>query len=144
MSQQNPPPDDDVIPLDDADDTPIALTPKPAKAPAPAPAAAPDEDEPISLVETASTGQVRQATRLGEQIRGQLDFSRSLNAPGTGAIRCRIFHSKISDTSLKSLEDQINEWLDANPDVEVKHVGHNIGSMQGKVTEDNLVVTVWF
>ena len=136
MSQQNLPPDDD--------DAPISLTPEPAKAPAPTSAAEADEDEPISLVESTSTGQVRQATRLGEQIRGQKDLSRSLNVTGTGAIRCRVFHSKISDTSLKGLEDQINDWLDANPDIEVKHVGHNIGSMQGKVTEDNLVVTVWF
>ena len=129
-------PDDTPVPLGGGDDEPISLT---EKAP---PKPKPEDDEPISLVGEVS-GQVRQSTALGEQIRDRKDYQRLLNVTGTGATRCRIFHSKIADTSLTGMEDQINAWLDSE-DIEIKHVGHNIGTLQGKLAEENLIVTVWY
>ena len=134
MSDPNAP-DEAAIPLDDGDE-PISLTGE-----APAPAAA-EDDEPISLVGEVS-GQVRQSTALGEQVRAHKDYQRPLNLNGAGATRCRIFHSKIADTSLAGMEEQINAWLDSE-DVEVKSVGHNIGTLQGKLAEENLIVTIWY
>ncbi|MHC4985348.1 MAG: hypothetical protein ACYTFO_04245 [Planctomycetota bacterium] len=134
-------PDEAAIPLDGGDDEPIRLTAD-APPPPPPPRPADDEDEPISLVGEVS-GQVRQSTALGEQVRAHKDYQRSLNLNGAGATRCRIFHSKIADTSLAGLEEQINNWLDSE-DVEVKSVGHNIGTLQGKLAEENLIVTVWY
>jgi len=133
MSDPNAP-DEAPIPLDD--DEPISLTGE-----APSPAAA-EDDEPISLVGEVS-GQVKQSTTLGEQVRSHKEFRWALNLTGAGATRCRIFHSKIADTSLAGLEDQINAWLDSD-DIEVKQVGHNIGTLQGKLAEENLIVTIWY
>ena len=120
------------------DEAPISLT---GNAPAKR-KPAPEDDEPISLVGEVS-GQVRQSTALGEQVRDHKQFQRSLNLTGAGATRCRIFHSKIADTSLAGMEDQINAWLDSEH-VEVKQVGHNIGTLQGKLAEENLIVTIWY
>jgi hypothetical protein len=102
------------------------------------------DDEPIGLVESNSTGesQVRQFARLGEKT-GTKEFRRPLNLTGNGATRCRVFHSKISDASLKVLEQQINEWADSE-ELEIKQVSQTIGTLQGKSAEENLIVTVWY
>ena len=134
MSEPNRPDDDAVIPLDTGDE-PVSLTPD-------APSAPDDDDEPISLVGEVS-GQVKQSATLGEQLKGKADYKRPLNLTGAGATRCRIFHCKIAETSLTSMEEQINAWLDSE-EVEVKQVGHNIGTLQGKLAEENLIVTIWF
>lgn len=104
------------------------------------------EAEPISLVDSDSEGgasQVRRLAGLDERMKGIKEFRRPVNLTGTGATRCRVFHTKISATSLKGMEDQINEWLDSE-EIEVKHVGHNIGMLQGKSAEENLIVTIWY
>jgi len=36
-----------------------------------------------------------------------------------------------------------NEWLDSD-DIDVKEVGHLIGTMHGKIDEDNIIVMVWY
>ena len=71
------------------------------------------------------------------------EFKRSLNGNGTGATRCRIFHSRIAAAPLTYMEKQINDWLDNEP-IEVKHVGHVIGLMEGKTPEPNMIVAVWY
>jgi hypothetical protein len=71
------------------------------------------------------------------------EYQRSLNLTGTGATRCRLFHSRIALAPLEHLEKTINDWIDAE-DIEIKHVGHVIGEMSGKTQEDNLLVMVWY
>ena len=41
------------------------------------------------------------------------------------------------------MEKQVNEWVDGE-EIEVKHVGHTIGILQGKTNEENIFVTVWY
>jgi hypothetical protein len=130
-------PDDEPISLDDA---PISLDdgrPKPL----------PSEDEPISLVdseETASfSGPAVKTFGLDAAPGAQVQFKRPLNADGSGATRCRLFHSKIAVASLEFMEHQINEWLDGDK-IEIKHVGQIIGTMEGKRPEPNLMVIVWY
>ena len=72
-----------------------------------------------------------------------MQFKRPLNADGSGATRCRLFHSKIAVASLEFMEHQINEWLDAEK-IEIKHVSQIIGTMEGKRPEPNLMVIVWY
>jgi len=62
---------------------------------------------------------------------------------GQGATRCRIFHSKIAAAPLENMEQAINEWLDSEK-IEVKNVGHVIGTMEGKRPEPNVIVMVWY
>jgi len=73
----------------------------------------------------------------------KVQYKRPPNSSSQGAIRCRIFRSKIAVASLEYLENQINNWLDGE-DIDVKHVGHVIGIMEGKTPEPNLIVTVWY
>jgi len=73
----------------------------------------------------------------------QRQFKRPLNMTGTGATRCRMFHSKLTVAALDHMIDQINEWLDEN-EVEIKFIGQVVGTMEGKTPEPNLIVTIWY
>jgi hypothetical protein len=71
-------------------------------------------------------------------------WNRSPNVTGQGAIHVRSFHCKLSDDSLGYLDQQVNEWLDAHPQYEVKFVSTSIGEWAGKLgKEPHIVVQVW-
>ncbi|MEM6332604.1 MAG: hypothetical protein AAF823_04615, partial [Planctomycetota bacterium] len=40
-------------------------------------------------------------------------------------------------------DEQVNEWLDAHPEYEVKFVSQSIGKLVGKNTEDALFMSIW-
>jgi hypothetical protein len=63
---------------------------------------------------------------------------------GQGAIRVRSFHSKYSEQGLEYLDNAINEWLDANPDIEVKFVTPTVMTFEGKIKEPALVLNIWY
>jgi hypothetical protein len=71
------------------------------------------------------------------------NWKRSPNLTGTGAIHCKSFHCKLTGDSLENLDRQINEWLDAHPQYEVKFVTSTVGEWLGKLKEPNLIVQVW-
>jgi len=104
-----------------------------------------EPEEPIRLVgdEEPSTHALRAFGDASLAAAKKAEFKRHPNVNGTGAVRCRVFHSRIQVSSLEYMEGQINEWLD-HEQVEVKHVGHVIGIMEGKRPEPNLIVTVWY
>ena len=103
-----------------------------------------DEEAPISLVEDSGSGSSAVRAMGGTAaVKRAAEFKRPLNLTGQGATRCRIFHSKIALGSLEFMENQINEWVDSDQ-VEIKHVGHIIGTMEGKRPEPNLLVMVWY
>jgi hypothetical protein len=130
-------PDDEPISLDDG---PITLDDGKGKPLS-------GEDEPISLVDAEETtsfaGPAVKTFGVDIGPGAQVQFKRPLNADGSGATRCRLFHSKIAVASLEFMEHQINEWLDAEK-IEVKHVVQTIGTMEGKRPEPNLLVMVWY
>lgn len=65
--------------------------------------------------------------------------------PGaSGATRLRIFHSKLSDGAVGHLDHQINEWLDQNPDVEIKFANTTVGVWEGKHAEPNLILALFY
>lgn len=71
-------------------------------------------------------------------------WDRTPNANKTGAIHVRSFHCKFNEDSLAHLDQQINEWLDAHPQYEVKLVTTSHGEWKGKLgVEPCLVVQVW-
>lgn len=79
--------------------------------------------------------------RLGAQHSD--NWTRTPNTPGTGAIHVKSFHCKLTGDSLTFLDQQINEWLDAHPEYEVKLVTTSVGEWTGKLKEPNLIVNVW-
>lgn len=70
-------------------------------------------------------------------------WERSPNVTGTGAIHVKSFHCKLSEESLHYLDTQVNEWLDAHPQYEVKFVTTAVGDWISKTREPNLIVQVW-
>lgn len=70
-------------------------------------------------------------------------WNRTPNVTGTGAIHVKSFHCKLTGDSLDFLDQQINEWLDAHPQYEVKFVTTAIGTWTAKLKEPNLIVNVW-
>jgi len=60
------------------------------------------------------------------------------------ATRCRTFHAKLSDASLAYLDNQINEWIDTEPEVSIKFATSCIGVVEGKHAEPHLIVTLFY
>jgi len=104
------------------------------------------DDEPISLEAEGPSGMSishKASVRGGGAATGEHEFKRPLQTTGTGASRCRVFRSKISVPALEGLQEHVNTWLDSD-EIDVKHVGHVIGTMHGKIDEDNFIVMVWY
>jgi len=76
-------------------------------------------------------------------IKHEDNWERTPNVTGTGAIHVKSFHCKLTGDSLEFIDQQINEWLDAHPQYEVKTVTTSIGTWTGKLKEPNLIVNVW-
>ena len=71
-------------------------------------------------------------------------WKRTPNTPGTGAIHVKTFHCRLSDDALGFIDQQINEWLDAHPQYEVKFVSSNVGEFQGKMGKEmHMIVQLW-
>lgn len=70
-------------------------------------------------------------------------WQRSPNVTGMGAIHVKSFHCKLTEEALHYLDQQINEWLDAHPQYEVKFVTTSVGEWTGKMKEPNMIVQVW-
>lgn len=75
---------------------------------------------------------------------GQHKHKRHLHHSGQGAIRCRIFHAKLNDGALHFMQDQINDWIDQNPEVEIKQMSTDVGIVEGKSSEPHLIITVFY
>jgi hypothetical protein len=64
---------------------------------------------------------------------------------GTGAMRVRSFHGRLSDQGMEYLDNAINEWLEAHPEVEVKFVTSSSGMFETKLMrEPCLILNVWY
>ncbi len=107
-----------------------------------------EDEEPISIEgegEAAPSSAVRAIGAAGRAAaaHSKSEFKRSLNLTGQGATRCRVFRTRIAGPALDFMENQINQWLDSEA-IEIKHVGHIIGTMEGKTPEPNVIVMVWY
>ena len=103
------------------------------------------EEEPISLVDgepESGESKVKLAQR-GATEQAKHEFRRPLNVTGQGATRCRIFHSRVAVDALEGTEERINEWIDSD-NIEIKHVGHMVGTMEGKTARPNVMIVVWY
>ena len=124
------PEDDDApIPLEGADEADLA--PLPVEG----------EETPASAQTSRKIQAIGSAGVTREQR--EKEFQRTPNLTGTGAVRCRVFHSKITVAAMDHLAETINDWLDSE-DVEVKHVTQVVGVLEGKTPEPNVILTVWY
>jgi hypothetical protein len=140
------------------------VSPRPANAPSqnlprtgtapvinPAAASKPADDDAISLVEDDDSDATSAAPAAPSKIKFDADLAhrthqwkRTLSQQGTGACRVRTFHGKLSDQGCEFVDDAINVWLDAHPDINVKFVTTNVGLFDGKFKDIALVVSVWY
>ena len=152
MAEQKKTPKPELVPVDPE---PVPVRPEPSSLePQSEPVPVKPEDlgdpadleEPISLVESGDedgTSKIHARGAGSPLDQAKLDFKRQVNINGAGATRCRIFHTRIAEAPLGHMVHTINEWLDAN-EIEIKHVGHLIGIMEGKTPEPNLIAMVWY
>ncbi len=114
------------------------------------PTSSSSKDKPARNVEkqpfgTAAIKHQSTASSFGSGLggAGKMEFTRATNLNGTGATRCKLFHSKIADAPLKVMEANINKWLDSEV-IEVKSTDTCIGTMQDKSSEPNIIVMIWY
>lgn len=103
------------------------------------------EDAPVPVSKSSETSGHKIRTfeqKLGAG-RHEDKWVRTPNITGAGAIHVKSFHCRLTGDSLEFLDQQINEWLDAHPQYEVKSVTTSIGMWSGKLKEPNLIVNVW-
>lgn len=77
-----------------------------------------------------------------EQRAGQ--FRRPLLKGSPFATRCKTFHGKLTDAAIAYLNDQINEWVDAHDEVEIKFSQMTVGVVEGKHSEPHLIITIFY
>lgn len=56
----------------------------------------------------------------------------------------KTFFTKLHAGALDFLDEQISDWLKANPQIEVKRTNTATGEVVGKKTEPNIIVTIWY
>ena len=118
--------------------------------PVPAPTPTPGQPVPISggLEDLSGHGaapKIRAFEQKLSQGHGEEHWKRAPTPTGTnrGACHVRSFHCKLTGDSLEFLDNQINDWLDAHPEYEVKMVTTSVGEWTGKLKEPALIVNVW-
>lgn len=80
---------------------------------------------------------------FGREKRHEDEWSRTPNTTGTGAIHVKTFVAKLRLDAIDYLDRQVNEWLDAHPQYEVKFVTTTVGDLMGKMKEQALFMNVW-
>ncbi len=118
----------------------------PEKVPKPA-----SEPEPIKLEGTEDTdsgSSVAHVHTFASDSKldrmNEKSYTRPLQKSGKGATRVRTFHTRLSDNAMRFLDNMINEWIDSDPEIEVKFTNIAVGVVEAKNREDHLIITVWY
>ena len=84
--------------------------------------------------------------KFGAEVHRHHDWKRQPTKGGMlgGVCRVRTFHGKLSDQGLEYVDEAINVWLDANPEIDIKFVTSNVGMFDGKFKDLALIVNVWY
>jgi hypothetical protein len=56
----------------------------------------------------------------------------------------KTFFAKLHPGAMGFLDEQITNWLKDNPGLVIKRTNIATGEVQGKTTEPNLIITVWY
>lgn len=113
---------------------------------------APDvADQTLSMVSDeemspAGSAQIRSFAE-GSTLAGahrESGFQRPLVGPEQGATRVRTFHGKLTEAGLAHMDEQINDWLDAHPDIFIKTSASSVGVFEGKTKEPHMLVSLFY
>ncbi|MDG2199838.1 MAG: hypothetical protein P8K80_01480 [Phycisphaerales bacterium] len=98
----------------------------------------------LPVVEGGPDGLRKKIKVMGPTKRHEDEWTRTPNTTGIGAIHCRSFFTKLNQDAVAYMDQSINEWLDENPQYEVKFVSSTIGTMRGKVgPQEVMICQVW-
>lgn len=61
-----------------------------------------------------------------------------------GARHVRTFHAKLSEAALRHMDEQVNSWLKSRPQIQVKFANTTVGIFEGKHSEPNMILTIFF
>jgi hypothetical protein len=64
--------------------------------------------------------------------------------PGERITAVKTFFAKLHPGAIEFLDEQIANWLKDNPSVSVKYANVTTGDVQGKNTEANLIISIWY
>ncbi len=56
----------------------------------------------------------------------------------------KTFFAKLHSGAMEFLDGQINNWLKQNPGITIKQTNTTTGEVQGKKSEPNIIITVWY
>jgi DNA-binding Lrp family transcriptional regulator len=56
----------------------------------------------------------------------------------------KTFFTKLHAGAIDFLDEQITRWLKDNPGISIKRTNIVTGEIQGKKTEPNIIITVWY
>ncbi|HUW19494.1 MAG TPA: hypothetical protein VMW16_09340 [Sedimentisphaerales bacterium] len=56
----------------------------------------------------------------------------------------KTFYTKLHPGAMDFLDKQITSWLRENPGIIIKRTNTATGEVQGKKTEPNIIVTIWY
>jgi hypothetical protein len=106
-----------------------------------------EDEASLDSAESMSGSKIHSATQsmLGQSSAwDESRFNRPLDPKIAGGTRFRVFHSRLSEGAIDFMTGQINDWLEANKEIVVKFSNTVVGPFEGKHTEPNLVITVFY
>ncbi|MBN2456692.1 MAG: hypothetical protein JXB29_09195 [Sedimentisphaerales bacterium] len=56
----------------------------------------------------------------------------------------KTFFTKLHPGAIEFMDEQIADWLKANPGIEIKTTNTIVGEVQAKKTEPNIIISVWY
>ena len=85
-----------------------------------------------------------QISAIGESEEGaETRWTRRPAATARGACHTKTFTAKLRGDAIEVMDEAINQWLEDNPDYEVKFISTSVGEMTSKTTEKTLFISVW-
>ena len=102
-----------------------------------------DESEMVSPTKPKIQVFAGASTAPGQQGSDQ-NLNRPLHPEAQYASRCRTFHAKLNEGAIAYMNNQINEWCDANGEITIKFATSTIGVFEGKHADPHLILTIFF
>ncbi len=56
----------------------------------------------------------------------------------------KTFFTKLHAGAIEFLDEQISNWLKNNPGITIKRTNTATGEVQGKKSEPNIIITIWY
>jgi hypothetical protein len=104
-----------------------------------------DDLSSLSLIDDVPHATVNKIQAFGvKEMATDREFKRAANLTGNGAVHVKTFHGHLSDDGTRRLDDKINDWLEAHPNVEVKFATTTIGIWDGKTKDQAMIINVWY